>query len=181
MIMHIYICSFFQIKRNRNTVLAHFSWEKTLLHRAVCLEENLPECHSCAFQLKMHCLSSFPMNLIFSWTVVFLCWPGVLIDHSCFVESVLKANQSAGILSGPKPSAKDLTGDVPRNQSSADMSEASGHNRVRFICSSVTCFLLFDQIFHHHYHHHHLFWKCPFFHAKLGLDVCPKSSPSTYP
>ena len=29
-------------------------------------------------------------------------------------------------------------------------------------------------------HHHHLFLKCPFFHAKLGLDVCPKSSPSTY-
>ena len=30
------------------------------------------------------------------------------------------------------------------------------------------------------HHHHHLFWKRPFFHAKLGLDVCPKSSPSTY-
>ena len=59
----------------------------------------------------------------------------MLIDHSsCFVEkSVLKANQSAGILSGPKPSAKDLTGDVPRNQSSADMSEASGHYRVCFV------------------------------------------------
>ena len=27
----------------------------------------------------------------------------------------------------------------------------------------------------------HLFLKRPFFHAKLGLDVCPKSSPSTYP
>ena len=34
---------------------------------------------------------------------------------------------------------------------------------------------------HHHHHHHHLFWKRPFFHAKLGLDVCPKSSLSTYP
>ena len=33
----------------------------------------------------------------------------------------------------------------------------------------------------HHHHHHHLFWKRPLFHAKLGLDVCPKSSPSTYP
>ena len=32
-----------------------------------------------------------------------------------------------------------------------------------------------------HHHHHHLFLKRPFFHAKLGLDVCPKSSPSTYP
>ena len=30
-------------------------------------------------------------------------------------------------------------------------------------------------------YHHHLFWKRPFFHAKLGLDVCPKSSLSTYP
>ena len=30
------------------------------------------------------------------------------------------------------------------------------------------------------HHHHHLFLKRPFFHAKLGLDVCPKSSPSTY-
>ena len=29
------------------------------------------------------------------------------------------------------------------------------------------------------HHHHHLFLKRPFFHAKLGLDVCPKSSPST--
>ena len=34
---------------------------------------------------------------------------------------------------------------------------------------------------HHYHHHHHLFLKRPFFHAKLGLDVCPKSSPSTYP
>ena len=24
-----------------------------------------------------------------------------------------------------------------------------------------------------HHHHHHLFWKRHFFHAKLGLDVCP--------
>ena len=31
------------------------------------------------------------------------------------------------------------------------------------------------------HHHHHLFLKRPFFHAKLGLDVCTKSSPSTYP
>ena len=33
---------------------------------------------------------------------------------------------------------------------------------------------------HHHHHHHHLLLKRPFFHAKLGLDVCPKSSHSTY-
>ena len=42
----------------------------------------------------------------------------------------------------------------------------------------ITILLL---LYHYIIHHHHLFLKRPFFHAKLGLDVCPKSSPSTYP
>ena len=31
-----------------------------------------------------------------------------------------------------------------------------------------------------HCHHHHLFWKCSFFHTKLGLEVCSKSNSSTH-
>ena len=45
---------------------------------------------------------------------------------------------------------------------------------------SADQFCLVVNYHHHHHHHHHLFLKRPFFHAKLGLDVCPKSSPSTY-
>lgn len=44
-------------------------------------------------------------------------------------ENVMKANQSSGFLvsGSAKPSAKDLPGDVPRNQSSADVTDPSTH------------------------------------------------------
>lgn len=48
----------------------------------------------------------------------------------CFSETVLKANQSAALLGskGSKPSSKDLLhGDVPRNQSLADVTDPTNH------------------------------------------------------
>ena len=50
----------------------------------------------------------------------------------------------------------------------------------KFIYFTVLCemdvilFGIYYLLVYNHHHHHHLFLKRPFFHAKLGLDVCPK-------